>query len=215
MPEKSKFMKLKDEEREARRELFIYATLNLLEKMPFDEIGMRDIAAEVGVSAASIYRYFTSREDLFVEAFIKDMNVLQFWLEKKMKGKPMSVEDFFLAVADHLIESEATFQMMSFLMIKGNMNPELLKKFNALQRSFIDKIDQVLAGTGAKENLRLFSHAALSAITGLLMTFRNYPGREKEDIKNHIRRLARLLSDIFTQGMPRVRPEIRNAPREK
>ena len=215
MPEKSKFMKLKDEEREARRELFIYATLNLLEKMPFDEIGMRDIASEVGVSAASIYRYFTSREDLFVEAFLKDMSVLQFWLEKKMKGKPMSVEDFFLTIADHLIENEATFQMMSFLMIKGKMNPELLKKFNVLQRSFIDKIDQVLTGAGAKGNLRLYSHAFLSSVTGLLMTFRNYPGREKEDIRNHIRRLARLLSDIFLQGIPRVRPELVGLPPEK
>ncbi|MBU0991497.1 MAG: TetR/AcrR family transcriptional regulator [Proteobacteria bacterium] len=210
MPEKSKFMKLKDEEREARRELFIYATLNLLEKMPFDEIGMRDIAAEVGVSAASIYRYFTSREDLFVEAFIKDMSVFQFWLEKKMKGKPMSIEDFSLAIADHLIESEPTFQMMSFLMIKGKMNPELLQKFNALQRAFIDRIDQVIRETGATSHLRLFSHVFLSSITGLLMSFRNYPGREKEDIKNHIRRLARLLSAIFQKGIPLTQAEISN-----
>ena len=208
MPEKSKFLKLKDEEREARRELFIFATLNLLEKMPFDEIGMRDIAAEVGVSAASIYRYFASREDLFVEAFIKDMSVLQFWLEKKMKGGPMSIETFSLAIADHLLESEPTFQMMSFLMIKGKMNPELLIKFNALQRSFIDKIDQMLEKIGASSCLRLFSHAYLSAITGLLMTFRNYPGRTKEETRRHIRRLAKLMSSIFQEGVTRVSPEM-------
>lgn len=207
MPEKSKFLKLKDEEREARRELFIYATLNLLEKMPFDEIGMRDIAAEVGVSAASIYRYFASREDLFVEAFIKDMSVLQFWLEKKMKGGPMNIEAFSMAIADHLIESEPTFQMMSFLMIKGKMNPDLLIKFNTLQRSFIDKIDQVLENAGASACLRLFSHTYLSAITGLLMTFRNYPGRTKEETKHHIKRLARIMSSIFQEGITRVSPE--------
>lgn len=201
MAEKSKFMKLKDEEREARRELFIYATLNLLEKMPFDEIGMRDIAAEVGVSAASIYRYFPSREELFVEAFIKDMNVFQFWLEKKMSGKDFTLEEFSLSIAGHLLESEATFQMISFLMIKGKMTPNLLKRFNALQRSFIDKIDDVISKSGVQNNVRLFSHTYLASITGLLMTFRNYPGRDRDDIEYHIQRLAKLISKIFENGM--------------
>ncbi len=210
MHEKSKFMKLKDEEREARRELFIYATLNLLEQMPFDEIGMRDIAAEVGVSAASIYRYFPSREDLFVEAFIKDISVFQFWLEKKMSGKNMTIEEFSQAVAGHLLESEPTFQMMSFLMIKGKMNPVLLKKFNALQRSFIDKIDDIIAQAGVTSHIRLFSHTFLAAIVGLLMTFRNYPGREKEDISNHIQRLTEIISDIFKSGMPAAQMRIKS-----
>ncbi|MEZ4577106.1 MAG: helix-turn-helix domain-containing protein [Desulfobacterales bacterium] len=46
------------------------------EEKSFHEIGMRDIAVKAGVSAASIYRYFPSRDDSFVEALIQDTSTL-------------------------------------------------------------------------------------------------------------------------------------------
>jgi AcrR family transcriptional regulator len=70
-------MKLREDEREVRKALIIGAAMKLFEEKSFHEIGMRDIAAEAGVSAASIYRYFPSRDDLFVEALIQDINSLK------------------------------------------------------------------------------------------------------------------------------------------
>ncbi len=35
----------------------------LFSPMPFDKVGMRDIAPEAGLSPASIYRYFSNRDD--------------------------------------------------------------------------------------------------------------------------------------------------------
>ena len=76
MSDRSTFMKLRQDEREVRKSLIITAAMKLFEERSFHDIGMRDIASEAGVSAASIYRYFPSRDDLFIEALIQDINRL-------------------------------------------------------------------------------------------------------------------------------------------
>lgn len=202
MYENSKFSKLKEGEREARKEILINAALDLFNKKPFDEIGVRDIAAAVGVSPASMYRYFPSREDLFVEAFIKDLNTIEKWLDKTMQDtKDFTMEAFATALVEHLLKSEPTFQMMSYLMIKGKMSPDLLKRFNGVQRSLLNKIDSVIEKAGIHTDNRLFSHVLYASLNGILMTFRNYPGRSKVDIEKHVHRLASLLCKIFRYGV--------------
>lgn len=202
MDEHSKFSQLKEGEREARKEILIAAALDLFEKKPFDEIGVRDIAAAVGVSPASMYRYFSSREDLFVEAFIKDLRSIEKWLDKLMEDKEdFTIESFSTALVTHLLDSESTFQMMSYLMIKGKMSPDLLKKYNAVQRSLLNKIDTVIEKAGIHTDNRLFSHVLYASLNGILMTFRNYPGRSKQDIGKHIHRLSSLLCKIFRYGV--------------
>ena len=202
MDEHSKFSQLKEGEREARKEILINAALDLFDKKPFDEIGVRDIAAAVGVSPASMYRYFSSREDLFVEAFIKDLQTIEKWLEQLMEDtENFTMETFASALVTHLLKSEPTFQMMSYLMIKGKMSPDLLKKYNAVQRSLLNKIDSVIEKAGINTDNRLFSHLLYSSLNGILMTFRNYPGRSKEDIEKHIHRLSSLLCKIFRYGV--------------
>jgi AcrR family transcriptional regulator len=86
MTEQSTFMKLREDEREVRKQLIISAAMTLFEERSFHEIGMRDIAAEAGVSAASIYRYFPSRDDLFVEALIQDINKIENELEERINA---------------------------------------------------------------------------------------------------------------------------------
>lgn len=83
--------------------------MKLFEEKSFHEIGMRDIAAEAGVSAASIYRYFPSRDDLFVEALIQDINSIEKLHERRMT-ELKSIEDLAVAVVDYLIDNEATFR---------------------------------------------------------------------------------------------------------
>lgn len=202
MQENSKFSKLKETEREARRAILIEATLELLAKKPFDEIGVRDIAAAVGVSPASMYRYFPSREHLFVEAFIIDLQSIERWLDDLvLQTEKFSIESFAKNFISHLIESEPTFQMMSYLMIKGEMEPALLKKFNAVQRSILNKIDTVLKRAGIETDSRLFAHVFFSSLNGILMTFRNYPGRSKEEIEKHILNLSEILCKVFRYGV--------------
>jgi AcrR family transcriptional regulator len=197
---------LREDEREARRNLILEAVLKLFEQKPFDEIGMRDIAAEAGVSPAAIYRYFPSQEELFMEAFIKDLSsiraLFQESLEEASESPPSEpLEEMGNAIVDHLIHNEATFQMMSYLMIKGNMPDYLLTRFQALQTAFIDKIIQVLQIAGIEDPDRTLSHAYISSVMGVLMTFRNYPGPDIINAEEHIHHLVTLITRIFKKGV--------------
>lgn len=86
MNTESKFAELKEKEREARKQIIIDSALALFAKKPFYEVGMRDVADEAGVSPATLYRYFPSQEELFVEAFIQDISAVSLEFENMVKN---------------------------------------------------------------------------------------------------------------------------------
>ncbi len=192
MSERSTFMKLREDEREVRKTLIIGAAMKLFEEKSFHEIGMRDIAAEAGVSAASIYRYFPSRDDLFVEALIQDINSIEKLLEKRLEAGS-GIEELAVAVVDYMIDNEATFQMMCHFMIRGGINQRALKKFNAVQLYFLKMFDEVVKKAQGVESIRFFTHAFFASLTGVVMTFRNYPGRSMEERRKYMHKLALLI----------------------
>jgi hypothetical protein len=141
-----------------------------------------------------------------MEAFIKDLNsiksLFQNTLSEASKTPPVDpLVDMAKAIVNHLYHNEATFQMMSYLMIKGNMPEYLLARFHALQSAFIDKIIEVFNLAGIDDADRTLSHAFISSVMGVLMTFRNYPGRDIVDAEAHINLLVTLIADIFKKGI--------------
>ena len=195
----SAFNKLRAEEREVRRQLIIEATLSLLEKKSFDEIGMRDIAAEAGISPASLYRYFPGQTDLLMESFLYDMEALILDFNKRLAAKEInSVEEFAVDFVELLIKNEATFQMMSYMMIKADIPEELLDKFNAMMRRLFSNIEDVFESSGVCVGSRSIVHTFFASLAGIVMTFRNFPAKNKEILKDHIRRLAEISAFAFS-----------------
>ena len=194
-------MRMREDEREIRKTLIINAAMILFERMPFQEIGMRDIAAEAGVSAASIYRYFPSRDDLFAEALIRDIIIVEQRFEKRMEDQSASIEELAVEVVDYLFDNEPTYQMMSYFMTKVDMESHIVNRFNTVSRYFLDLLDQVLIRTGATNNIRYYSQALFASLAGVVMAFRNYPGQSKEERRKHIHRLALLVASVFRNGM--------------
>jgi AcrR family transcriptional regulator len=196
VPDKSTFKQLREDEREVRKQLIIKAAKSLFEEKSFHDIGMRDIAVKAGVSAASIYRYFPSHDDLFVEALIQDLNNIEQRFQHRL-NQGDSIEDLTLAVVDYMIDNEATFQMMCHFMIRGERTPQALKKFNGVQRYFLDMFDKVVKSTEGAGNLRLNTQAFFASLAGVVLTFRNYPGRTAEEKRKAIHKLALI---IMRQG---------------
>ena len=196
MSDKSTFEQLREDEREVRKQLIIKAAMELFEEKSFHEIGMRDIALKAGVSAASIYRYFPSRDDLFVEALIQDINIIENRLRTRVESGG-SLEELAFAVVDYMIDNEATFQMMCHFMIRGELNPQALKKFNSVQRYFLNMFEKVVEQTEGSEQLRLNSQAFFASLAGIVLTFRNYPGRTADEKRKAVHKLALM---IMRQG---------------
>lgn len=196
----STFQKLRKEERETRKNLIIDAAMDLFSQKDFHKIGMRDIAKRAGISAAAIYRYFPSRDDVFVEALVRHMKVVEELFEKNVAEGRTTLEELAMGSVDYLLENESVFQMMGHFMITGQIQPKAMERYNAMQRNFLDILEKVNNQTDIGMNSRLVTHAIYAAITGVVMSFRNYPGRSPEEIKRHIHRLVRIVSSVFTTG---------------
>ncbi len=192
MTEKSAFLQLRENEREKRKTLIISAAMNLFKGKAFHEIGMRDIANEAGVSPASIYRYFPSRDDLFVEALIRDINNIEVLLKERAVSNT-SIESLCIGVVDYFIDNEATFQMMCHFLMRGEENQKAYKKFNAVMLYFTKMFDEVVAKMSDAGGLRFHSQAFFASLAGIVMTFRYYPGRSPKERRVYMHKLALLI----------------------
>jgi AcrR family transcriptional regulator len=196
----STFQKLRKEERETRKNLIVNAAMDLFSQKDFHKIGMRDIAKRAGISAAAIYRYFPSRDDVFVEALVRHMKVVEELFEKKVKAGQTSLEELAMGSVDYLLENESVFQMMGHFMITGQIQQKALDRYNTMQRNFLDILEKVNNQTDVGMNNRLVTHAIYASVTGVVMSFKNYPGRSPEEIKRHIHRLVRIITSVFSTG---------------
>ena len=196
----STFQKLRKEERETRKNLIIDAAMDLFAHKDFHNIGMRDIAKRAGISAAAIYRYFPSRDDVFVEALVRHMKVVEDLFEEKVKEGNTSLEELALGSVDYMLKNESVFQMMGHFMITGQIQPKALDRYNTMQRRFLDILERVNNQTEIGMNNRLVTHAIYASITGVVMAFKNYPGRSPEEIRRHIYRLVQIISSVFSTG---------------
>jgi len=196
----STFQKLRKEERETRKNLIVDAAMDLFSQKDFHKIGMRDIAKRAGISAAAIYRYFPSRDDVFVEALVRHMQVVEALFEKNVKAGRTSLEELAMGSVDYLLDNESVFQMMGHFMISGQIQLKAMERYNAMQRNFLNILEKVSNQTDISMNNRLVTHAIYASVTGVVMAFKNYPGRSPEEIKRHIHRLVRIISSVFTTG---------------
>ncbi|MBF0234830.1 MAG: TetR/AcrR family transcriptional regulator [Desulfamplus sp.] len=202
MNTESKFAELKEKEREARKQIIIESAQALFAKKPFYEVGMRDVADEAGVSPATLYRYFPSQEDLFVEAFIQDIAAVSLEFENMVKKEqPATIEEFAITYVDHLFQNESTFQMMTYILLKDHLDKSVLAKFGSVTRIFLDAFEKLLKRYGTEEDVRLYVHAFIAAMTGIIIAFRIHPVKEKAEIREHILNITRITADLFSNKL--------------
>lgn len=202
MNTESKFAELKEKEREARKQIIIESALALFAKKAFYEVGMRDVADEAGVSPATLYRYFPSQEELFVEAFIQDISAVSLEFENMVKKEqPATIEECAITYVDHLFQNDSTFQMMTYILLKDHLDKSALAKFGSVTRIFFDIVERLLRRYGTQEDVRLYVHAFIAAMTGIIITFRNHPVKKKEEIREHILQITKITADLFSHKL--------------
>ncbi|MFP4391869.1 MAG: TetR/AcrR family transcriptional regulator [Desulfohalobiaceae bacterium] len=202
MNSKSTFMQLKQRERALRRDLILDAALQLFAQRPFHEIGMRDIADEAGISPASIYRYFSSRDDILAEILGYAVEEGRQRQQERLQNSATDFEDVAQGIVDFFLEKESTLQMLSHFLLREEVDEEAREKFNAVRQHYLGEFDQILVRMGYEGgNVRLFSNAFFASMLGIALSFRNQD-QNPEETKKHIRRLARLSAIVFKNGIP-------------
>ena len=196
----------RDNQRLARRNAIIDAAEEIFAEKPFTKVNMRDIAKQAGISPALIYRYFPDQQHLFVEAFLRGTRDLIPILDEYLRSaETVRIEEVALKFISFLTGHEQYFKMMTHFMLDGSINEDLLERLNAIERSVIDQFDRLFVKSGAKKDVRRLSHAFFAALNGILITYRQHPGKSPEQVRRHMELIARTIARIFEneirQGM--------------
>jgi TetR/AcrR family transcriptional regulator, cholesterol catabolism regulator len=90
----------------ARRRRVIDAALRLAAAGGFEAVQMRDVAAEADVALGTVYRYFTSKERLLLEAMLEQIDMLA----ERLVSRPPSGTTAADRVAEVLTRATASLQ---------------------------------------------------------------------------------------------------------
>jgi TetR/AcrR family transcriptional regulator, cholesterol catabolism regulator len=90
----------------ARRRRVLDAALRLAERGGFDAVQMRDVATEANVALGTVYRYFTSKERLLLEAMVEEIEALA----AQLRSRPPVGDTPAARVIDVLSRGTASLQ---------------------------------------------------------------------------------------------------------
>ena len=154
------FAHVKSEAKLARQAVIIEAAERVFAVKAFNEVSIRDIAREAGISHASIYRYFPDQQSLFIEAFLRGAGEISATLEKLIENARtpdiMKVTDAYVT---YLMDNDQYFRMMTHFMLDGALSAEKIEKLNAAERRIFDQFDRMFQKMKKPEPIRLLSHA--------------------------------------------------------
>lgn len=64
------------EQKALRRRQILQATRKRFESVPFEEVNLNHIAADIGITKAALYRYFRNKETLFLALYVESLEEL-------------------------------------------------------------------------------------------------------------------------------------------
>src|SRR5690625_2248385 len=174
MPNKKALADLKEEEKQARRDIILEAAITLFSTHKISNVGIRDIAKEAGISPALIYRYFDDRDSLFLAVFHKKSEEMILTitesLEESSYTPPEMVGREFVM---YLLDNDLFFQMMTYFMLDRDYNDNVVSKLNQTVREILKAFDHYFKHTDVayKENLRMYSHYFYAVLKGYMISF--------------------------------------------
>lgn len=184
--------RLKQQERQLREDLIIDAARTVFGTKTYDQVSMNEIAKAAGMAKSSIYTYFPNQEALFVETAYRDTQAfiasLRQWVERESESPVRALMDGFL---DYSIAHDAHWRMITHFALHGNISHASGEKLNQLSIQIMDLLEMVLRKIGCYQDTRLLAHTLFAALSGILISFRKYPGRTEAERLGHMKRIAR------------------------
>lgn len=198
MKKKDTLVKLKEKERQLRKDIIIEAAQKVFGEKTYDKASMQEIAEQAGMAKSSIYTYFPNQEALFVEAAyqgtMRFVNALEKDLFTNGKNPVAFVIHRFL---DYYIAHEAHWRMITHFALFGNIGADSAKKLNVLAKKFMDLMDRVFKNMGYQNDSRLLAHTLFTSLSGILISFRKYPGRSEAERISHMKKIGHMVEQMM------------------
>ena len=78
----------KPEQKEERRNAIMEAAAGLFLGLDFDKVSLNGVARRAGVAKSNVYRYFGSKEEIFLHLYLEDVRAWASELEEKLEALP-------------------------------------------------------------------------------------------------------------------------------
>lgn len=183
--------------RRQRREAILAAAEHLFTTGPYREIQMDELARAAGIGKATLYRYFQSKEVLYLEVFERVLAGLEQQLQEVASADlapRAALERMLTALAEGLAGN------FPFLRVVGGEQPELAERGRSLLRRWRRRLEEALRGpivAGAADgSLRALDPAVTpSMLIGLVRGTLAADPRPSED------QLAAMVISVALQGI--------------
>lgn len=191
--------RLKKQERINREDLIIEAARTMFGEQTYDKVSMAKIAQKAGIAKSSIYTYFTNQEKLYVEITIRDTRDFIINLEHHINSeKELTIKKVIDLFLEYYLLHEAQWRMTTHFALHGNNGLESVEKLDSVAREVMDLLQALFKRLGFKKDTRLLSHTLFSSLSGILIAFKNYPGRSDQERHRHMKRIGTMIEALFT-----------------
>ena len=200
MTEPGKFTDLKEQEKLQRKNLILDVAEKVFSQKPFDDVNMRDLAKEVGISPGSIYTYFPDKETLYVEVSLRVYERAIGIMNEMVNSGNDTLDKVAVRYMEEMIDNYDYMRIVQHCVMDGKFRTkESIDQLKEVSRELFGIFDRILSKeTGAKD-LRLMTHLIFSVLNGIVFTFGKYPGRSREEGVAHMKRLARLFITLLNR----------------
>ncbi|WDP89080.1 MAG: TetR/AcrR family transcriptional regulator [Desulfobacter sp.] len=197
MEKKDTLSRLKAEERKLRRRIIIDAAREVFGRKTYDTVSMAEIAKTAGIAKSSIYTYFRSQEELYAEIAYTDACGFIEDLKAGIEERPDdALETCIACFLDYYIVQVAQWRMITHFALHGNKEMGAVEQLNEIGRRLMDVFESVFRSLGCQEESRLLAHTLFAGLSGILIAFRNYPGRSEEERIEHMKRIGNVIESM-------------------
>jgi len=198
MTEQLKFTDLKEQEKIHRKNLILDAAEKIFAKKSFDDVNMRDLAKEVGISPASIYTYFPDKEALYVEVSLKGFERALDIMTHMLESGDNTLDKVAVRYMEEMIDNYDYMRIVQHCVMDGKFKTaESIEQLKDISRKLFTVFDKILATETDVPDLRMTTHLIFSVLNGIVFTFGKYPGRTREEGVEHMKRLAGLFIKLL------------------
>lgn len=204
-----------------RRDEILEACQNLYEDHSFGEITLKEIGERTSCSRSSIYNYFDSREEIFLELFRREYGKWNEDLERILHMPKMSQEQFADELADSLEPRKTMLKLLAVNLydIEENCSIEQLTRFKFEYARSLNLLKDCLETHCPNVDAQAFMMGFMPFTCGLYpYTFLS--GKQAEAMKTagivhdglDVRTRARTVIAMLLKGAAKIEPR-KNSPR--
>lgn len=173
--------------REERREQILESALNIFIEKGYNGSTTMDIAKEAEISEVTLFRYFDSKKQMFMDA-------IEPILVSSLKESLVASKDLgTMEKLDYILKDRIKFiskhhEVIKLILMESQINPEIAD-FN-----FINQITLLLQGSIKEAGLDLKCEViSLRLLMGSILSFLYLPEVNDEEINNYVENLINIM----------------------